>query len=158
MGLRPLAWWHCGFESHRQHGYLSLVSVVCCQVEVSASGWSLVQRSPTECGVSECDREASTVRRPWSTRGCCAVRKKLNKMNPLNTDDRLHYTQKNKFLLHREQTRCPLQRSGWSCLRKHSMSVIRIMRIPYTIHVRQNEMYLKVIAGGTCSCHSAWNG
>jgi hypothetical protein len=35
------------------------VSVVCCQVEVSATGWSLVQRSPTECGVSECDREAS---------------------------------------------------------------------------------------------------
>jgi len=25
------------------------VSVVCCQVEVSASGRSLVQRSPTEC-------------------------------------------------------------------------------------------------------------
>jgi hypothetical protein len=30
-------------------------------VEVSASGWSLVQRSPTECGVSECDREASII-------------------------------------------------------------------------------------------------
>jgi hypothetical protein len=29
-----------------------------CHVEVSASGWSLVQRIPTECGVSECDREA----------------------------------------------------------------------------------------------------
>jgi hypothetical protein len=28
------------------------VSVVCCQVEVSATGCSLVQRSPTECGVS----------------------------------------------------------------------------------------------------------
>ena len=28
------------------------VSVVCCQVEVCASGRSLVQRSPTECGVS----------------------------------------------------------------------------------------------------------
>jgi hypothetical protein len=27
--------------------------VLCCQVEVSATGWSLVQRSPTECGVSE---------------------------------------------------------------------------------------------------------
>jgi hypothetical protein len=27
------------------------VSVVCCEVEVSASGRSLVQRSPTECGV-----------------------------------------------------------------------------------------------------------
>jgi hypothetical protein len=29
------------------------VFVVCCQVEVSATGWSLVQRSPTECGVSQ---------------------------------------------------------------------------------------------------------
>jgi hypothetical protein len=39
---------------------LSLVSVVCCQVEVSATSWSLVQRSLTECGVSKkCDREAS---------------------------------------------------------------------------------------------------
>ena len=36
---------------------LSLMSVVCCQVEVSASGCSLVQKSPTVCGVSECDRE-----------------------------------------------------------------------------------------------------
>jgi hypothetical protein len=27
------------------------LSVVCCQVEVSASGWSLVQRSPTDCSV-----------------------------------------------------------------------------------------------------------
>jgi hypothetical protein len=36
------------------------VSVVCCQVEVPATGWSLVQRSPTECGVSKaCDRETS---------------------------------------------------------------------------------------------------
>jgi hypothetical protein len=25
---------------------------------VYVSGWSLVQRSPTDCGVSECDREA----------------------------------------------------------------------------------------------------
>jgi hypothetical protein len=37
---------------------MSLVSVVCCQVEVSAMGWSLVQRRPTECGVSKvCDCE-----------------------------------------------------------------------------------------------------
>jgi hypothetical protein len=41
---------------------MSVVIIVCCQVEVSATGWSLVQRSPTECGVSECDREASTKR------------------------------------------------------------------------------------------------
>jgi hypothetical protein len=31
---------------------VSVVSVVCCQVEVSATGRSPVQRSPTECGVS----------------------------------------------------------------------------------------------------------
>jgi len=55
---RPLAYWDCGFETRRGHECLSLVSAVCCQVEVSVSGWSLVQRSPAECGVSECDREA----------------------------------------------------------------------------------------------------
>ena len=51
---------------------MSVVSAVCCQVEVSASGSSLVQRSPTECGMSQCGREASTMRSPWSTTGCCA--------------------------------------------------------------------------------------
>ena len=62
------------FESRRGHGFLSLVNVVCCQVEVSASGWSLVQRSSTQYGVSECDREAA-IRRTgfWPTRGCCAM-------------------------------------------------------------------------------------
>jgi hypothetical protein len=55
---------------------VSLVNVVCCQVEVSASGWSLVQRNPVECGVSECDREASIMRRPWPTRGCCDMKTK----------------------------------------------------------------------------------
>jgi hypothetical protein len=50
-------------KSHRGHGCLSLVSVVCCQVEVSATSWSLVQRSPTDCGVSNvCDHETSTKR------------------------------------------------------------------------------------------------
>jgi hypothetical protein len=34
------------------NGCLSLVSVVCCRVEVSAAGRSLFQRSPTKCGVS----------------------------------------------------------------------------------------------------------
>jgi len=31
---------------------LSVVSVVCCQVEVSATSWSLVQRGPTDCAAS----------------------------------------------------------------------------------------------------------
>ena len=34
--------------------WMSVVSVVCCQVEVSAKDWSLVQRSPTDCGASLC--------------------------------------------------------------------------------------------------------
>ena len=33
------------------------------------SGLSLVQRSPTKCGVSECDNESSIMRRPWPSRG-----------------------------------------------------------------------------------------
>jgi len=40
------------------YGHLSFVNVMCFQVEVPAKGWSLVQRSSTDCGVSECDREA----------------------------------------------------------------------------------------------------
>jgi len=42
---------------------LSPESAVCCQVELSATGRSLTQRSPTECDVSECHRQASTMRR-----------------------------------------------------------------------------------------------
>ena len=68
--------WDCGFESLWGHAYLSFVSVVFCQVEVSASGWSLVQRKPTECGVSEYDRETSILR-PWPTRDTCANEKKM---------------------------------------------------------------------------------
>jgi hypothetical protein len=45
--LRPLAKWGCGFESSRGRGCL-----VICQVQFSALVWSLVQRSPNECGVS----------------------------------------------------------------------------------------------------------
>jgi len=43
------------------------------KLEVSASSWSLVQRSDTESGVYECDGEASTIRRPWPTRGYCST-------------------------------------------------------------------------------------
>jgi hypothetical protein len=37
------------------------------------SGRSLVQRSNTECGVSQCDREDLIMGRPWPINGCCAV-------------------------------------------------------------------------------------
>jgi hypothetical protein len=48
---------------------------VCCQVEVSAMDWSLVQRSPTECGVSEYDLETFKRRRPMPHLGCRAIGK-----------------------------------------------------------------------------------
>ena len=67
--------WDCGLNSRQAHGRLPLVSVVCCQVEVSVTSWSFIQWSPTECGVSECDRKASIMRRPWLTKGCCAMKK-----------------------------------------------------------------------------------
>jgi hypothetical protein len=31
-------------------------------------------KSTTECGVSECKREPSIMRRPWPTRGSCAIK------------------------------------------------------------------------------------
>jgi hypothetical protein len=51
MGLRPLTYWNNKFESRRRHGCLSLLWVVCCQIQVSATGRTLAQMSPTECGV-----------------------------------------------------------------------------------------------------------
>ena len=55
-GCGPLACRICWFEPRRGHGSLSLVSVVCRQVEVSATCLSLVQRGPTDYVVSECDQ------------------------------------------------------------------------------------------------------
>ena len=62
---RPLNCRDRGFESHRGHGYLSVVRVVCCQVEVSATSWSLLQRSPTDCGASLCDLDTSRIGSPY---------------------------------------------------------------------------------------------
>jgi hypothetical protein len=58
---------------------LCLGRVVCCRVEVSACGWSLVQRSPTECGVSECDVATSKMRKPRPTGGLSSHEKKWTK-------------------------------------------------------------------------------
>jgi hypothetical protein len=44
------------------------MSVVCCRVVVSALGRLRVQKSRTECGVSECDRGTSTMRGPRPSR------------------------------------------------------------------------------------------
>jgi hypothetical protein len=82
-GLWPLTCSDRGFEYCWEHECLSLVGTVCCQVEVSVSGLSLVQRSLTKYGVSKCDHEASIMRRPWPTRSCCAMGKKWNKITKI---------------------------------------------------------------------------
>jgi len=46
--------WECGFQCQMGHGCLSVVSVVCCQTEVSVTGRSLVQRSRKHCDASLC--------------------------------------------------------------------------------------------------------
>jgi hypothetical protein len=46
MGLRPLACRGCGFEFRRGHGCLSVVIVVCCQVEASTLGWTAPSEKP----------------------------------------------------------------------------------------------------------------
>ena len=72
--------WACGcsllgmwVRNPARQGCLPLVSVLFCQVEVSATSWPLVQRSPIECGVSEFDREVSVLRKTWSNGECFAM-------------------------------------------------------------------------------------
>jgi hypothetical protein len=91
--LRILLWWPRGLRrgsgvvrfagitgsntAGGGHGCLCVVNVVCCQAQVSALGWSLVQRSPTERGVSKCDCEAS-VMRLWPTGPVKPLEKETN--------------------------------------------------------------------------------
>jgi len=66
-------------------GVWSVLNILCCQAEVSATGRSLVQRSPTQCGVSECDPGISQ-RRLNPTRGYGTTRK-CNVLYSLDCDD-----------------------------------------------------------------------
>jgi hypothetical protein len=59
---------------------------------------SLVQGSPTECGVPECDREASILRKPWPTRGCCAMGR--GKIYPVHKEAAIGLTSPNLYLFH----------------------------------------------------------
>ena len=54
LGNRNLVWRQTITVSVHFISLGSWMFVVCCQVEVSATGRSLVQRSPTACGVSLC--------------------------------------------------------------------------------------------------------
>jgi hypothetical protein len=70
--------WVCGRSlagivgSNSAGVWMSVCCKCCVLSEVSVSGWSLVHRNRTECGVSECDRESSIMRSPWTNGGCCS--------------------------------------------------------------------------------------
>ena len=61
VGLRPLAWWDCWFESRRDHGFCLLWVMWVVQTEASVQDRSLIQGSPTEYGVCPCVRSAATI-------------------------------------------------------------------------------------------------
>jgi hypothetical protein len=61
-----------GIVGSNAAGGMDVCRVLCCLREVCATSWSLVQRSPTDCGVSVCDPETTRMRRSWSELGCCA--------------------------------------------------------------------------------------
>jgi len=63
-------------------GIFFLVHFVCCGEGVSATSRLLVQRNPTECGVSKCDIETSITTKPRSTR---FVEPQKNAKENLNT-------------------------------------------------------------------------
>jgi len=65
VGLRPLACWDCGFESHRRHGCLSVVSVVC------------------STGRGLCERSHHSSRGILQTMMCLSVISKLQKWSGL---------------------------------------------------------------------------
>jgi hypothetical protein len=66
-----------GLNSAGGHGYLSLVSAVYCQVEDSArADHSPRGVLPSLVCLTEYDREALIMRRPWLSRGCCVMEKK----------------------------------------------------------------------------------
>jgi hypothetical protein len=59
--------------------WIPVVSVVCCQVEVSMSGRSLVQGAlPSIVCLIECDHEASIMRKPWPTRAIVLWKKYIS--------------------------------------------------------------------------------
>jgi len=99
VGLRPCACWDRGFESHRG-AWMFVLSVVCCQVEVSATDWSLVQRSPTYCGASLC-----VIKKPRKRGGYNPAR------GPQNTNPQWIVAPGEKYIYVYIYTECP-RRNG----------------------------------------------
>jgi hypothetical protein len=71
MGLGRLFAGIAGSNPTGEHGCQSLV--------LSGTGLcvGLIPRpgGPTDCGLTDCELEASIMRRPWRTSGCCTMGK-----------------------------------------------------------------------------------
>lgn len=66
--------------ARRRHGYLTLVSVVCCQAQIPPTGRSLVQGNPTE-SITKCEQASTpTISRYTGVRNT-KERKKEKDMN-----------------------------------------------------------------------------
>jgi hypothetical protein len=79
-------------------GAWRVVSCECCVLSGRGLciGWSLVQRSPpTECGVSECNREVFIMKKSWPTRGCYTMKKEL----PVSYRLFVFYNSSNKWII-----------------------------------------------------------
>jgi hypothetical protein len=84
---------------------VSVVSVVFCQVEVSATSWSLVQRSHTDCGASLCEIQKP---REWGGSGPMgAVAPNTNKNQLITNCQPHHYNRSQKHSYVTTQY-CPL--------------------------------------------------
>ena len=57
---------------------VGVMDILCECCELSVRG-RCIRRSPTDCGVSECDREISKMRSSWPSRGCCTMKKKFQR-------------------------------------------------------------------------------
>jgi hypothetical protein len=74
VAARSKAPWDCGFKYLRGNGRLCLLRIVCCQVDVSASGGVFVQRIHSERG--EAEGEATIMKKSWPTKRCCTMENK----------------------------------------------------------------------------------
>jgi hypothetical protein len=84
VGGRQLA---CGFETRLGYSCLSLINVVCCQVEVSATGRSLIQRSSTQfmsLSVIRCKNDPLHLQ--WIGRKRLRLRKKSESSQAARSD------------------------------------------------------------------------
>jgi hypothetical protein len=79
---------------------MSIVIVVCCQVEVSATSRSLVQRGPTDYGVSLCVIYKPRERRSLGPLGgCCPKNKQTKIISDTNPSDTLRIISKNILMM-----------------------------------------------------------